>query len=62
MTPATTPGVSIQSQVVHGHVGNCALFLPIQLRALNARAFPTASYGQSLPEILLALADWNTWT
>ncbi|WP_244916152.1 pyridoxal kinase [Pseudaminobacter salicylatoxidans] len=33
--------ISIQSQVVHGHVGNSAAVLPLQLRGLNVAAVPT---------------------
>lgn len=33
--------ISIQSQVVHGHVGNSAGVLPMQARGLNVAAVPT---------------------
>lgn len=33
--------ISIQSQVVHGHVGNSAAVLPMQVRGLNVAAVPT---------------------
>ncbi|CCG40432.1 pyridoxal kinase [Magnetospirillum molischianum] len=33
--------ISIQSQVVHGHVGNSAAILPMQARGLNVAAVPT---------------------
>lgn len=33
--------ISIQSQVVHGHVGNSAAALPMQARRLNVAAVPT---------------------
>jgi pyridoxine kinase len=33
--------ISIQSQVVHGHVGNSAAALPMQARGLNVAAVPT---------------------
>lgn len=33
--------ISIQSQVVHGHVGNSSAVLPMQLRGLNVAAVPT---------------------
>ena len=33
--------ISIQSQVVHGHVGNSAAVLPMQIRGLNVAAVPT---------------------
>jgi pyridoxine kinase len=33
--------ISIQSQIVHGHVGNSAAVLPMQLRGLNVAAIPT---------------------
>ena len=33
--------ISIQSQVVHGHVGNSAAVLPMQMRGLTVAAVPT---------------------
>ncbi|MGE4306163.1 MAG: pyridoxal kinase, partial [Novosphingobium sp.] len=33
--------ISIQSQVVHGHVGNSAAVLPMQVRGLTVAAVPT---------------------
>lgn len=33
--------ISIQSQVVHGHVGNSAAVLPMQIRGLTVAAVPT---------------------
>lgn len=36
-----TSVISIQSQVVYGHVGNSAAALPMQLRGLNVAAVPT---------------------
>ena len=40
--PMTTAIISIQSQVVHGHVGNSAAVLPMQAPGLNVAAVPTA--------------------
>ncbi|KAB2684239.1 pyridoxal kinase [Brucella tritici] len=37
----TTSVISIQSQVVHGHVGNSAAVLPMQAHGLNVAAVPT---------------------
>nr|WP_278501035.1 pyridoxal kinase [Brucella intermedia] len=37
----TTSVISIQSQVVHGHVGNSAAVLPMQVHGLNVAAVPT---------------------
>ncbi|WHS29930.1 MULTISPECIES: hypothetical protein [Brucella/Ochrobactrum group] len=37
----TTSVISIQSQVVHGHVGNSAAILPMQAHGLNVAAVPT---------------------
>ncbi|MGX7743723.1 pyridoxal kinase [Rhodopseudomonas parapalustris] len=37
----TTSIISIQSQVVHGHVGNSAAVLPMQVHGLNVAAVPT---------------------
>lgn len=37
----TTSVISIQSQVVHGHVGNSAAVLPMQVHGLNVAAIPT---------------------
>ncbi|TAH64869.1 MAG: pyridoxal kinase [Rhodopseudomonas palustris] len=37
----TTSVISIQSQVVHGHVGNSAAVLPMQTHGLNVAAVPT---------------------
>lgn len=37
----TTSVISIQSQVVHGHVGNSAAILPMQVHGLNVAAVPT---------------------
>ncbi len=39
--PMTTSIISIQSQVVHGHVGNSAAVLPMQAHGLNVAAVPT---------------------
>jgi len=39
--PMTTSVISIQSQVVHGHVGNSAAVLPMQAHGLNVAAVPT---------------------
>ncbi|TNE43390.1 MAG: pyridoxal kinase [Sphingomonadales bacterium] len=39
--PMATSIISIQSQVVHGHVGNSAAVLPMQARGLNVAAVPT---------------------
>ena len=39
--PKTTSVISIQSQVVHGHVGNSAAVLPMQAHGLNVAAVPT---------------------
>lgn len=36
-----TSVISIQSQVAHGHVGNSAAVLPMQMRGLNVAAVPT---------------------
>lgn len=41
MTAMTTSVISIQSQVVHGHVGNSAAVLPMQAHGLNVAAVPT---------------------
>lgn len=41
MTALHTTVISIQSQVVHGHVGNSAAVLPMQVRGLNVAAVPT---------------------
>ena len=41
MTAMTTSVISIQSQVVHGHVGNSAAVLPMQVHGLNVAAVPT---------------------
>ncbi|GAA5618659.1 pyridoxal kinase [Brucella anthropi] len=40
-TGMTTSIISIQSQVVHGHVGNSAAVLPMQAHGLNVAAVPT---------------------
>lgn len=40
-TMMKTSIISIQSQVVHGHVGNSAAVLPMQARGLNVAAVPT---------------------
>lgn len=37
----STSIISIQSQVVHGHVGNSAAVLPMQVHGLNVAAVPT---------------------
>jgi len=37
----STSVISIQSQVVHGHVGNSAALLPMQIRGLTVAAVPT---------------------
>ncbi|MGL3822939.1 pyridoxal kinase [Sphingopyxis sp. R3-92] len=39
--PMRTSVISIQSQVVHGHVGNSAAVLPMQAHGLNVAAVPT---------------------
>lgn len=39
--PQSTSIISIQSQVVHGHVGNSAAVLPMQGHGLNVAAVPT---------------------
>lgn len=39
--PMATSIISIQSQVVHGHVGNSAAVLPMQAHGLNVAAVPT---------------------
>ncbi|MDZ3832616.1 MAG: pyridoxal kinase [Sphingopyxis sp.] len=39
--PMNTSVISIQSQVVHGHVGNSAAVLPMQAHGLNVAAVPT---------------------
>ena len=39
--------ISIQSQVVHGHVGNSAAVLPMQARGLNVAAVPTTLLSNS---------------
>lgn len=41
MSAMTTSVISIQSQVVHGHVGNSAAVLPLQAHGLNVAAVPT---------------------
>lgn len=41
MTVSRTSVISIQSQVAHGHVGNSAAVLPMQMRGLNVAAVPT---------------------
>lgn len=41
MMAMATSIISIQSQVVHGHVGNSAAVLPMQTRGLNVAAVPT---------------------
>lgn len=41
MTTMATSIISIQSQVVHGHVGNSAAVLPMQAHGLNVAAVPT---------------------
>ena len=41
MTSMSTGVISIQSQVVHGHVGNSAAVLPMQVRGLTVAAVPT---------------------
>ncbi len=41
MMAMTTSIISIQSQVVHGHVGNSAAVLPMQVHGLNVAAVPT---------------------
>lgn len=59
-----TTVISIQSQVVHGHVGNSAAVFPMQAKGLEVAAVPTAllsnhphyptMYGQVLDPDLLA--------
>ena len=41
MMPRSSNVISIQSQVVHGHVGNSAAMLPMQVRGLTVAAVPT---------------------
>lgn len=41
MMTMTTSIISIQSQVVYGHVGNSAAVLPMQVHGLNVAAVPT---------------------
>lgn len=41
-TGMTTSVISIQSQVVHGHVRDSAAILPMQVHGLNVAADPTA--------------------
>ncbi len=61
-----TDVISIQSQVVHGHVGNSAAVFPLQAKGLQVAAIPTAllsnhphyptMHGKVLePELLAAL-------
>lgn len=37
--------IAIQSQVVHGHVGNSAAVFPLQARGIDAAAVPTALFS-----------------
>lgn len=41
MTAMTTSVISIQSEVMHGHVGNSTAVLPMQVHGLNVAAVPT---------------------
>lgn len=43
-----TSVISIQSQVVHGHVGNSAAVLPMQVHGLNVAAVPTTLLSNHL--------------
>ena len=59
-----TDVISIQSQVVHGHVGNSAAVFPMQAKGLQVAAVPTVllsnhphyptTHGQTLPSDLVA--------
>ncbi|WP_417579420.1 pyridoxal kinase [Pelagibacterium sp.] len=39
--------ISIQSQVVHGHVGNSAAVLPMQMRGITVAAVPTTLFSNT---------------